>query len=805
MRPTRLEVQGFASFREPTVLDLTDVDLFVLSGPTGAGKSSLIDAMTFALYGSVPRYDNKNLVAPVISQGQLEARVQLDLAIEDRHYRATRVVRRTKTGATTKEARLELVTPSDTSVIAGTADELTATVEELLGLTFDHFVRTVVLPQGAFQAFMHAKPKERQDLLVELLELDIYRRVASVARDRASRADAEIQALERQLSGPLADVTPAARDAAAARAATFSRVVEQVEEMAPKLDAIKEEGAELSQRAKHARAEAQLVATVAVPDGVAELSSRLAAATTAASEAEAALAAATDAREDVEARAEGSPALSSLRDLAAAIERTPELAKRVLDTAADVEHARGAVEAAAAARETAGAVVAEARGLLESARRRDLAQTLARDLSPGDDCPVCARTIEALPDHTADDHVSEASRRLAEAEQAERDATAALTQAERGLSRAEAALGTASENETSHRETVAARAAELGLAVDETGVRTRMAEVEEVSRELAAARDAERRARKARDQTKEAVRALDDQRTRAWEAFDEVRDRIAALSPPPVDRDDLAKAWSELAGWAARAEPRLSATAEEATAAVEEAQSRWREVRDQQWLVVTEAGLPREGPEPRDVAVDARNREQLRLEQVEQALEELDRVRTELAAQQKLARLGRELGLQLSAKRFEQWLLNRALTLLVGGASSILRDLSRDAYSLALDDTNSFLVIDHRNADEARSARTLSGGETFLASLSLALALSEQVADLAAQGSARLDALFIDEGFGTLDADTLDTVATAIEELGSRGRMVGLVTHVQDLAQRLPVRFEVTKTASTSSIERIDA
>src|SRR5204862_6050321 len=115
-------------------------------------------------------------------------------------------------------------------------------------------------------------------------------------------------------------------------------------------------------------------------------------------------------------------------------------------------------------------------------------------------------------------------------------------------------------------------------------------------------------------------------------------------------------------------------------------------------------------------------------------------------------------------------------------------------YALGLGEkSRDFAVVDHRNADEVRSVRTLSGGETFLASLALALALSERVAELAADGAVRLEALFLDEGFGTLDADTLDVVASAIENLGAGGRMVGIVTHVRELAERVQLRFEVTK------------
>ncbi len=108
MRPLELEVEGFTAFRERTTVDFRDAELFALSGPTGAGKSSVIDAITFALYGSVARYGDRRLVSPLISQGKVEARVRLDFAVGDERYRVARVVRATGAkGATTKEARLE--------------------------------------------------------------------------------------------------------------------------------------------------------------------------------------------------------------------------------------------------------------------------------------------------------------------------------------------------------------------------------------------------------------------------------------------------------------------------------------------------------------------------------------------------------------------------------------------------------------------------------------------------------------------------------------------------------------------------
>jgi exonuclease SbcC len=101
-----------------------------------------------------------------------------------------------------------------------------------------------------------------------------------------------------------------------------------------------------------------------------------------------------------------------------------------------------------------------------------------------------------------------------------------------------------------------------------------------------------------------------------------------------------------------------------------------------------------------------------------------------------------------------------------------------------------------------RSAKTLSGGESFLASLALALGLADVVA--AETGGAVLDTLFVDEGFGSLDADTLEEVMTILDELRAGGRVVGLVSHVDELRQRIPTRLRVRKARSGSTLEMVN-
>ena len=141
-------------------------------------------------------------------------------------------------------------------------------------------------------------------------------------------------------------------------------------------------------------------------------------------------------------------------------------------------------------------------------------------------------------------------------------------------------------------------------------------------------------------------------------------------------------------------------------------------------------------------------------------------------------RVAKALAGHLRANNFERWLLEEALDLLVDGASRILRELTGGQYDL-MHDKGEFFVVDHHDAGLRRGVRTLSGGETFQASLALALALSEQLAGMSTT-AASLESIVLDEGFGTLDAATLDVVAATLENLAARGdRMVGVVTHVQ--------------------------
>lgn len=131
---------------------------------------------------------------------------------------------------------------------------------------------------------------------------------------------------------------------------------------------------------------------------------------------------------------------------------------------------------------------------------------------------------------------------------------------------------------------------------------------------------------------------------------------------------------------------------------------------------------------------------------------------------------------------------------MVSLANEQLTYLTSERYQLEVEDIGDLRVVDRWNADDKRPVETLSGGESFLTSLALALALSEL-----SSGRAQLNSLFLDEGFGTLDAETLDIAIAALEGLRMQGQNIFLISHVQELTRRLPVKIDVKKRGNGSS------
>ena len=349
----------------------------------------------------------------------------------------------------------------------------------------------------------------------------------------------------------------------------------------------------------------------------------------------------------------------------------------------------------------------------------------------------------------------------------------------------------------------------------------------------ASARDADaalRATRAARTAAEEAAEAVGREVTAGWEALRAARDPLVALGAPAVAGDDLAAAWSALVTWAAEEsaaraarEPAAVEAASSARAAQQEVHARLASALAAEGVIVggasesTVAGRPTAGvrdaeggaarePVPAETAVAAVATALAHARAVQDRLAErraeATGKRTAQADAEEAQQVARMLGGLLRSDRFPRWLVASALDTLVADASAGLAELSGGQFELT-HDHGEFLVVDHADADARRPVKTLSGGETFQASLALALALSDQMSTLAAEGAARLDSIFLDEGFGTLDEANLDVVASTLENLAGRGdRMVGVITHVPGLAERVPVRFAVRRDQRSARIER---
>ncbi|MFN5864973.1 MAG: SbcC/MukB-like Walker B domain-containing protein, partial [Pseudanabaena sp.] len=151
----------------------------------------------------------------------------------------------------------------------------------------------------------------------------------------------------------------------------------------------------------------------------------------------------------------------------------------------------------------------------------------------------------------------------------------------------------------------------------------------------------------------------------------------------------------------------------------------------------------------------------------------------------------------LQSNRFQEYILDSLQQELVNRASVLLQQLSEDRYILQIENGD-YWVADNWNGGEKRRVRTLSGGETFAASLSMALALSEKLSM-----GIELGSLFLDEGFGTLDSETLESVTQILESLRQQDRLIGVITHIQSLAERLPTQFHVRKSINGSELIKI--
>ncbi|MEU8804029.1 SMC family ATPase [Spirillospora sp. NPDC048819] len=812
MRPLCVHMDNFCSYRTPTSVAMHDVDYFVLVGPTGSGKSTVIDAICFALYGSVPRWGKENVIRLALAPSVNSGKVALVFESAGRRYGVVRALARGARGAvTTKEARLDELDPSVDP--AGGIEELlaaqvrtvadgdgvTAAVQRITGLEYKFFTQCVVLPQGRFADFLQAEPSKRQDLLVQLLDAKTFEVIMRRANDEAKAAAAHAQAAQVQRD-KLTEADEAAENEAARR---LERLHALAEEARSALDDLHRIDAGIREREAEATEAARSLAALtalAMPEDVPTLADDLKAAKDAAERL------AQEVTRHEEAESEARDRLADLGDktvLDLAISAHREHARLT----GEIATARTGVEEARREVDDTGADLAVARANLEQAeaerqrvRDADTAADLARRLSVGEPCPVCRRDVTHLPEHHAPPALGAADRNVQARKRELDDAQARLQESERQLSRREADLAALGRQRDAEAERIRAHP-------DLDDAQRRRDAIDLAGQEATRARQALLTARAELAKAEDGRAELNREADRALTELDRARDTVVALGAPSVDRTDLHAAWTALLAWRDVETGRRRRAAEAMKTMLSDLRRRRDEGHEALAAELDAHAIAVPAPiEPdtvREAVLNARNQAGNRLERIRRDRRLAAELGEEIRRRGQDARVAGELARHLRANNFENWLCGEALALLVDTASGTLRELSDGQFELVLDGKNAIEVIDYAEAGLRRSVRTLSGGETFQASLALALALSDQVARFGGGAARSLDSIFLDEGFGTLDPVTLDTVATTLERLTSGGdRMVGIVTHVPALAERVPVRFDVSRDNTGSHLEK---
>lgn len=503
----------------------------------------------------------------------------------------------------------------------------------------------------------------------------------------------------------------------------------------------------------------------------------------------------------------------ALAETGALIRERRELEQAASRTAKETQAARARHQTAQAAEQQADADVSAATDALRAAR-----DPLVQLGAPQVDATSLAAGWTALARWAADQQLARAAG-LTTAREAAGEAVcqhrAAMTEfvnAEQALARLRAEATTAVETDQRARAKlgqVTERLTELGQllqdAPNDDQITEQLALIDELEDTAVKTGEALRTARAGRANSEAALTALERTERAARAELSAARDRVVALGAPALDDLGLHEAWTALVTWAVGQAALREQQAAIASVEVSTIQAAVGQMVGQLSADLAEAGIE---TDPDTVPAEAASAVAAALERARAATKRIAERRAESAelqsrqhAAHEEEQVARMLGDLLRANNFQRWLVNAAVDDLVAEASATLSALSSCQFDLAYDDGD-FYVIDHADADARRSVRTLSGGETFQASLALALALSSQISALSAAGAARLDSIFLDEGFGTLDPETLEVVATTLETLAQGERMVGVVTHVPALAERVPVRFRVTRNARTSTIFR---
>ncbi|ULH15846.1 SMC family ATPase [Deinococcus sp. KNUC1210] len=912
MRPVHLHVQGFMPFRQSQEVDFSGLDLFAIVGPTGSGKSALLDAMTFALYGSTPRLGSTGMDA-LISQSEQGCSVMLEFEVRGERYKVARSRGRK---ASQNQVTLEQWNPEGPGrwISAGSnkASETNTRIAQAVGLEYAAFTRAVLLPQGEFSAFLKGKNTDRQKLLGDLMNLQEISEMAAHARERSKGLGDTLKGLHKRLDGEYADISPEQLDLWAREYEANERRSEELGERRNELnialqrlrelgqltegrrraaDALSSHDARMGavrQGAERAQAARRVAGVLPLIDAqerseaavqkaagnlglqerthaqaLEQLASAAGALETAEREYEQlpTLEAQAEALKEAEAlaarlkRAGGRPDSTHAQPLPwdeeahAQAQKAAEQQKKNVLERSQLELQRSvlarqqveyATEQALQTKELAELERFKQEGI-ETRRRRDETEARVRQMQEragvqgfrhllhvGEPCPLCEQVVATLPaEHTSElDAQREALGRLDATLDVLRERCNELivnTRArarnltgraekfredEEFLSAREADLRTSEAGIVGDPgDTVARYLAGLALRVRRGG-KDPASELRRVQDNIRRIRQTVEQARGTQASAQAAAAVAQSNLTNArtqWQEREHERQQaragletgLSALGITPAQARAAALPEADISQLETAARQHEERRAALAADLADLTRKLGTQVFDPQQLSATDRELS-------SLDAELKNNQERggQLREMRRAGQErLERkAALEAEAGQIAAQLDtwKTLSSSLGVSEFQQYLLQEVESRLLSGAGQLLQEISDGRYRLGLEDGD-YVVQDLWNAGDTRAVRTLSGGETFLASLALAIALSDYLA-----GNQVLGALFLDEGFGTLDPQALEAVAGALENLRTGGRMVGVITHIESLSERLPSHLLVSKSAAGSSVQRLE-
>ena len=920
MRPLRLTLSAFGPYAAETTLDLEKLGkggLYLITGDTGAGKTTIFDAITYALYDhSSSGIREGSMLRCKYADDKTPTFVELEFEVHGVRYTVRRnpEYQRPKArgeGMTTEKADATLTYPDDRPPVTK-AKDVTAAVQEIIGLDYNQFSQIVLIAQGQFTKLLNASTEERSRIFRKLFRTQRYAQLQERLQAEASALNQQRTAqnakLDSLLGGlqfspedpdaealrtlcaqtvpetalALLDALTARQAAALEEAGTALQATEaqldtvqqqlgaaaQAQRLAQQLAARQAELAAAKPALDAARAEAgrhagdaaqldaltaqvtQAQSALAAYDALDALcrqqteardAARLAAAQAhkRRTQLDSLNAALTAAETELAALADADTRLLALQNRSAQLTQRGEALAKLEQRLADCQRQAKTAHKAQENYRTAAAAQDEARARRDALERAFLdaqAGLLAESLVEGAPCPVCGSThhpARALLPHTAPTQAQvEAARQAQNASAAAQSALAAANEAKTSLRRdAETLLperfttpeGTVPLTFALMTNVLAEENAALQTAQTDCKAQCRQAEADcRRKAQLEADRQAKTRQRPALEQAAaEADRsaaaqnasadALEGQiaERRAALPYSRRADAQAALDKLEADRstlrtgmDTAQRKLKQAEQTVAAAEAAVEALTAQQTAAQKELPARSAEELTAQQTELTAA---RETLRSREKQLSAQLLPNRKTAAQYRAAAE---ARQTLESRwQWVSALAATAGGTLTSKqkiKLEAYIQMNYLDRILRYANTRLMQMTAGQYELERigaenQRSQSGLdlgVIDHYNGTR-RSVKTLSGGESFKASLALALGLSDEVQSSA--GGIRLDTLFLDEGFGSLDEESLELAIRVLSGLTEGDRLVGIISHVGALKDRIDRQVVVHKARTGGS------